>query len=80
MVDQKRSGLHVVFTEILCGHNFCVWYVMKLKFVGQFQMASPSLYLSFETKKTGNSKATNISYEWTIPLKEEASLLRNFLS
>ena len=32
MADQGRSNLYVVFTMILCGLNFSVWYVMKLIF------------------------------------------------
>ena len=23
--DQRWSDIYVVFTKILCGHNFCVW-------------------------------------------------------
>ena len=25
MADQRWSDIYVVFTKILCGHNFCVW-------------------------------------------------------
>ena len=35
----RCSDIYVVFTKILCGRNFCVWYVTKLKFTGQLQLA-----------------------------------------
>ena len=44
----KDGGSEVVwhlcsFTKILCGRNFCVWYVTKIKCTRQLQMASLSL-------------------------------------
>ena len=47
MADQGWSDIYVVFTKILCGRNFCVWYVTKLKFTGQLQMTSLSLHPQF---------------------------------
>ena len=47
---------YVVFTKILCGRNFCVWYVTELKFTEQLQMASLSLYPQFETNLMSNRK------------------------
>ena len=52
----RWSDIFVVFTNILCGRNFCVWYVTKLKFTGQLQMASLSLYPQFETNLMSNQK------------------------
>ena len=57
-----QSNFHVVFTKILCGYNFYVWYSMKLKFVGQFQVASLSLCIWFETNKIWNRKAIDVFY------------------
>ena len=42
--DQRWSDIYVVFAKILCGRNFCAWSATKLKFAGQLQMASLSLY------------------------------------
>ena len=55
MVDQRWSDIYVVFTKILCGRNFCVWYVTKLNFTGQLQMASLSLCPQFETNLMSQS-------------------------
>ena len=37
MADQEHSDLHVVFTMILCGTNFCMWQDMKLIFAISFK-------------------------------------------
>ena len=52
----RWSDIYVVFTKILCGRNFCVWYVTKLTFTGQLQMTSLSLYPQFETNLMSNQK------------------------
>ena len=62
MADQRWSDIYVVSTKILCGRNFCVWYVTKLKFTGQLQMASSSLYPQFETNLMSNHKVLNFFY------------------
>ena len=62
MADQRRSDIYVVFTKILCGRNFCVWLVTKLKFTGQLQMASRGLYLQFETNLMSNRKDIELPY------------------
>ena len=31
MADQRWSDIYVVFTKILCGHNFRVWVSYKVK-------------------------------------------------
>ena len=60
MADQKWSDIYVVFTKILCGRNFCVWQVTKLKFTGRLQMVSLSLYPQFETNLMSNSKVIEL--------------------
>ena len=40
MVEQNWSDIYVVFTKILCGLNFCVREVTKLKLTGKRQAAS----------------------------------------
>ena len=48
------------FYKILCGRNFCVWKVRKLKFTGQLQMASLSLYRQFKTNLMSNRKVIEL--------------------
>ena len=60
MGGQRWSDIHVVFTKTLCGRNFCVWYVTKLKFTRQLQVASLSLHLQFETNLMSNSKVIKL--------------------
>ena len=60
MADQRWFDIYVVFTRILCGRNFCVWYVTELKFTGQLQMASLSLCSQFETNLMSNRKVTGL--------------------
>ena len=60
MADQGWSDIYVVFTKILCGRNFCVWYVTELKFTEQLQLASLSLYSQFETNLMSNHKVIEI--------------------
>ena len=60
MADQGRSDIFVVFTNILCGRNFCVWYVTELKFTGQLQMASLSFCSQFEINVMSNFKVIEL--------------------
>ena len=60
MADQRWSDIYVVFTKILCGRNFCVWYVTELKFTEQLQMASLNLYSQFETNLMSNRKVIEL--------------------
>ena len=53
---QRWSEIYIVVTKILCGRKFYVWYVTKLKFTGQLQMASLSLYPQLETNLMSNRK------------------------
>ena len=48
------SDIYAVFTKTLCGRNFCVWYVTTLKFTGQLQKPSMSLYPKFESSLISN--------------------------
>ena len=52
--------MYVVFTKILCGRKFCVWYVTELKFTEQLQMVSMSLCSQFETDLTPNRKVIEL--------------------
>ena len=121
MADQRWYDIYVVFTKILCGRNFCVWEVTKLKFTGTRQNSSLSFYPQFETNlmshcnvielllqlKSAKTHGKNyikvkvhlvlhllrnrllffsaasmlipVRIRTEITLKEEASLLRNFL-
>ena len=56
MADQIWSDIYVVFTKTLWGRNVCVLYVTSLKFTGQFETASLSLYSQFETNLMSNRK------------------------
>ena len=60
MADQRWSDIYVVFTKILCGRNFCVWYVTKLKFTGYLQMAPLCLSAQFETNLMSNRKVIEL--------------------
>ena len=60
MADQGWSDIYVVFTKILCCSNFYVWEVTKLKFTGELQMASLSLYTQFETNLIVNCKVIEL--------------------
>ena len=60
MANHRWSDIYVVFTKILCGRNFSIWYVTKLKFTGQLQMASLSFYAQFETNLMSNSKVIEL--------------------
>ena len=60
MADQRWSDIYVVFTKILCGRNFCGWYVTELKFTEELQMASLSLYSQFETNLISKCKVTEL--------------------
>ena len=60
MADQRWFDIYVVFTKILCGRNIRVWYTTKLKFTGQLQMASLSLYPQFETNLMSNRKVIEL--------------------
>ena len=60
MKDQRWSDIYVIFIKILCGRNFCVWYVTELKFTEQLQMASLSLYSQFETNLMSNRKVIEL--------------------
>ena len=63
MADQRWPDIYVVFTKILCGRNFCVWYVTELKFTVQLQMASLSLSPKFETNLISNRKVIKLLLE-----------------
>ena len=52
--------IYVAFTKILCSHNFCVWQVTKLKFTGQLQITSLSLYSQFEINLISNRKVIEL--------------------
>ena len=54
------ADIYVVFTKILCGRNFCVWYITKLKFTVQLQIASLSLYPQFETNLMSTRKVIKL--------------------
>ena len=58
--DQRWSDIYVALTKILCGRKFRVWSVTKLKFTGQLQMVSLSLYPQFETNLMSNRKVTEL--------------------
>ena len=60
MAEQRWSDIYVVFTKILCGRTFCVWYVTELKFTEQFQIASLSLCSQFETNLMSNRKVIKL--------------------
>ena len=75
MADQWWSDIYVVFTKILCGRNFCVLYVIKLKFTGKLQMASLSLYPQFETNLMSNRKVI----ELLLQLKNEKAHGTNYI-
>ena len=60
MADQRWSYIYVVFTKILCHHNFCVWYVTELKFTEPLQKASLSLYSQFEINLMSNRKVIEL--------------------
>ena len=60
MADQRWSDIYVGFTEILCGRNFYVCYVTKLKFMGKLQMASLCLYPYFDTNLISNRKVIEL--------------------
>ena len=60
MVDQRWSDIYVVFTKILCGRNFCVWYVTELKFTEQLQIASVSLYSQSENNLVSNREVIEL--------------------
>ena len=61
MVDQGRSDLYVAFTMILCGLNFSVWYVVKLIFTDQLQIASLSTNFLFDTHLSSGDPVINTS-------------------
>ena len=67
--------IHVAFSQILCGRNFCVWQVTKWKFTGQLQMASLSLYPQFETNLMSNRNVI----ELLLQLKSEKAHGKNFM-
>ena len=75
MADQRWSDILVVFTKILCGRNFCVRYVTKLKLTGQLQMASLSLYPQFETNLMSNRKVI----ELVLQLKSAKAQCKNYI-
>ena len=60
MADQMWYNIYVVFTKILCGINFCVWSVTKLKSTGQLQMVSLSLCPQSETNMMSNRNVTEL--------------------
>ena len=60
IANQRSSDIYVVFTKIFCGRNFYIWYVTKLKFTGQLQMASLSLYAQFDTNLMSNRKVIEL--------------------
>ena len=74
-VDQRWSDIYIVFTKILCGHNFCVYEVTKLKFTGPLQMASLSLYPQLETNLMSNRKVNKL----LLQLKSPNSHGKNYL-
>ena len=76
MADQRWYDISVVFTKILCGRNFCVWQVTKLKFTGQLQMASLSLYPQFETNLMSNRDAI----ELLLQLKSAKARGKNYIT
>ena len=66
MADQRWSDIYVVFTKILCGRNFCVWYGTELKFTEQLQMASLSLYSQFSIWNQSDVKSQSYWTSFTI--------------
>ena len=75
MADQRWSDIYIVSTKIFCGGNFCVWYVTKLKFTGQLQMASLSLYRQSETNLMSNRKVI----ELVLQLKSAKAHRKNYI-
>ena len=75
IADQRWSDIYVVFTKILCGRNFCVWYVRKLKFTGQLLMASLSFYPQFESNLVSNRKVIKLPLQ----LKSAKAHGRNYI-
>ena len=75
MADQRWSDIYEVFTKIFCGRNFCVWLVTKLKFTGQLQMDSLSLYRQFETNLMSNRKVI----ELPLQLKSAKARGKNYI-
>ena len=60
MADQRWSDIYLVFIKILCGRNFCVWYLTELKFTEHLQMASLSLYSQFENNLMSNREVIEL--------------------
>ena len=75
MADQRWSDIYLVFTKILCGRNFCVWQVTKLKFTGLLEMASLSLYPKSETNLVSNRNVI----ELLLQLKSAKALGKNYI-